>query len=129
MGRSGSTSNDHRSKGTKFCMEKYYLQVRDTQDDHLRKWSPIQQPRIQVILREPKHQKQVFVLRTSLGQWKDRSNKPNLTKDHQDPISGGKGSMAQGVTKHPMGLQDYSMNANRRDALQSNLRNSCSHLG
>ena len=34
--RIGSPCNNHRSKGTKFCMEKYYLQVRDTQNDHIK---------------------------------------------------------------------------------------------
>ena len=35
--------------------------------------------------------------------------------------------MARGVTKRPVGLQDYSTNTNKRDALQSNLRNRSKH--
>ena len=35
MGGSRSTSNNYRSKGTKFCLEKYCMQVRDPKDDHL----------------------------------------------------------------------------------------------
>ena len=35
VGGGRSTSHDHRSKGTKSCMEKYCLQVRDPIDDHL----------------------------------------------------------------------------------------------
>ena len=127
MGRSGSTSNDHRSQGTKFCMEKYCLQVRDTQDDHLKQWPPVRQSRIQVVLLKPEHQEQVFVPRTSSGQWIDRSNEMNLAKNHQGSVSEGKRSMARGVTKHFVGLQDYSMNTHRRDALQPNLRNKSSH--
>ena len=30
-----STSHDHRSKGLKFCMEKYCMQVRDPTNNHL----------------------------------------------------------------------------------------------
>ena len=36
MGGGRSTSHDHKSKGTKFCMEKYCVQVRDPTNDHLR---------------------------------------------------------------------------------------------
>ena len=36
MGRNRSTGNNHRSKGTKFCIEKYCMQVRDPKDNHLR---------------------------------------------------------------------------------------------
>ena len=36
MGGSRSTGNNHRNKGIKFCMEKYFMQVRDSKDDHLR---------------------------------------------------------------------------------------------
>ena len=36
MDRSRSSGNNHRSKVTKFCMEKYCVQVRDPKDDHLK---------------------------------------------------------------------------------------------
>ena len=61
-------------KGTKFCMEKHYLQVRDSKDDYFRQRSSVRQPGIQVVLLELRHQEQVLVTRTSLGQWTDRSN-------------------------------------------------------
>ena len=35
VGGGKSTSHDHRSKGTKFCMEKYCMQVQDPTDNHL----------------------------------------------------------------------------------------------
>ena len=61
-------------KGTTFCMEKHYLQVRDSKDDYFRQRLSVQQPGIQVILLELRHQEQVLVTRTPLGQWTDRSN-------------------------------------------------------
>ena len=91
------------------------------------KWPPVRQSRIQVVLLKPEHQEQVFVPRTSSGQWIDRSNEMNLAKNHQGSVSEGKRSMARGVTKHFVGLQDYSTNTHRRDALQPNLRNKSSH--
>ena len=47
VGGSGSFCNNHRNKGTKFCMEKHCLQVRHTKDDHLRQRSSVRQPRVQ----------------------------------------------------------------------------------
>ena len=57
----------------------------------------------------------------------DGINKPNLAQDHQGPVSRDKGSMAQGVTKRSIDLQDYSTNPNRRDAFQPNLWHKSSH--
>ena len=39
---------------------------------------------------KPGHQKQIFIPRTSSSQWTDGSNEPNLAKNHQGPVSGGK---------------------------------------
>ena len=71
--------------------------------------------------------KKKFIPRSSSGQWTEKSNKPILAKDHQSPISGGKGRMTRGITKRPMGLKDHNTNANRRDAFQSDLGNRSSH--
>ena len=59
-------------------MEKYCLQVQDTKDDHLRKWSLVRQLEVQIVLLELRHQKQVLITRTSSGQWTDGSNQPDL---------------------------------------------------
>ena len=56
-----------------------------------------------------------------------QDNKLNLAKYHQGLVSGGKGNMARGVTRHSMGLQDYNTNPNKRDSLQSNLWHKSSH--
>ena len=74
MGGSRSSCNNHKNKGTKFCMEKQCLQVRDFKDDHFRQWSSVRQLGIQVILLEPRHQEHVLFARTSPGQRADRSN-------------------------------------------------------
>ena len=72
---------------------------------------------------EPRNQEQVLVSRPSSSQWADGSDKSNLAENHQDPVSKGNGRMARGITKHPIGLQDYSTDTNRRDTIQPDLRN------
>ena len=127
VGQSKGSCNDHRGKGTNFCMEQYCLQVQDTKDDHLRQWSSVRQPRVQIILLEPRYQKYILITRTSSGQWTDGSNQPNLAQDYQVPVDGGKGSIARGITMCPMGLQDDGTNTNRRNTLQPNVRHISSH--
>ena len=43
MGGSRSSCNNHRNKGTKFCMEKHCLQVRDSKDDYFKQRSSVRQ--------------------------------------------------------------------------------------
>ena len=44
-------------------------------------------------------------------------------------LVGGKGSMAQGITKCPVGLQDDGTNTNIRNTIQPNVRHRSSHPG
>ena len=74
MDGSGSSCNNHRNKGTKFCMEKNCLQVWDSKDNNFRQWTSFWQSGIQVILLELRHQKQVLITRIPSGQRTDRSN-------------------------------------------------------
>ena len=68
---------------------------------------------------EPRHKKQVLIPRTSSSQWTDRSNKPNLAKDHQGSVSGAKGAWPEDLpsvlwayrttTRTPIGETSFNL--------------------
>ena len=58
-------------------MEECNLQIRDPNDDNIRQWAAVRQPRFQGLLFKPRHQEPILLPRASLGEWTDGGDKSN----------------------------------------------------
>ena len=92
-----------------------------TQSARLRQREAVRQRCIQRLLLTIGDQKSLLISRSPLGQWTDWGHEPILAQDHQDPVQGGKGYMAGGITKRLMGVQDDGKDTYRRNTFSTSI--------
>ena len=75
-------------------MEEYNTQIRDPNDDNIKQWAAVRQPRLQGLLFKPRHQEPILIPKASQANGQAEVTNRTLLKIIKAKLDDAKGNLA-----------------------------------